>query len=76
MGGNAQQHDQPPERGAGLHGQMEQRDVAGAGGSVPDGGLCGRVEADAVREDGIHAWAGRMPSGNREGMAVTSEGRR
>ena len=66
VGGNAQQHDQPPGRGAGLHGQMEQRDVAGAGGSVPDGGLCGRVEADAVREDGIHAWpAGCLPGTGR-----------
>lgn len=66
VGGNAQQHDQPPERGAGLQGQMEQRDVAGAGGSVPDGGLCGRVEADAVREDGIHARpSGRLPGTGR-----------
>ena len=37
-----------------------------AGGSVPDGGLCGRVEADAVREDGIHAWpAGCLPGTGR-----------
>ena len=66
VGGNAQQHDQPPERGAGLNGHMEQRDVAGAGGSVPDGGLCERVEADDVREDGIHVWpAGRLPGTGR-----------